>query len=107
MATAPDVIALYPIKAGNSMEYSYPLSTDWTTQEMVDVVQFFEAVEAAYEKGIKREVFMAKYRRFKEVVPSQAEEKTIFRQFEQASGYVSYKAVKMAKESTDGQIIRL
>ncbi len=38
------------------MEYSYPLSTDWTTQEMVDVVHFFEAVEAAYEKGIKREV---------------------------------------------------
>ena len=89
------------------MEYSYPLSTDWTTQEMVDVVQFFEAVEAAYEKGIKREVLMAKYRRFKEIVPSQAEEKTILRQFEQASGYVGYKAVKMARESADGQIIRL
>ena len=89
------------------MEYSYPLSTDWTTQEMVDVVHFFEAVEAAYEKGIKREVFMAKYRRFKEIVPSQAEEKTILREFEQASGYVGYKAVKQAKEAADGQIIRL
>ena len=89
------------------MEYSYPLSTDWTTQEMVNVVQFFEAVEAAYEKGINREDFMARYRRFKEVVPSQAEEKTIFREFEKASGYVSYKAVKSAKESTDGQVIRL
>lgn len=89
------------------MEYSYPLSTDWTTQEMVDVVHFFEAVEAAYEKGIKREALMAKYRRFKEIVPSQAEEKTILRQFEQASGYIGYKAVKMAKEAADGQIIRL
>ncbi len=89
------------------MEYSYPLSTDWSTQEMVDVVHFFEAVEAAYEKGIKREAFMATYRRFKEIVPSQAEEKTILRQFEQASGYVGYKAVKMAKEAADGQIIRL
>ena len=89
------------------MEYSYPLSTDWTTQEMVDVVHFFEAVEAAYEKGIKREVFMAKYRRFKEIVPSQAAEKTILREFEQASGYVGYKAVKQAKEAADGQIIRL
>ena len=89
------------------MEYSYPLSTDWTTQEMVDVVHFFEAIEAAYEKGIKREVFMAKYRRFKEIVPSQAEEKTILREFEQASGYVGYKAIKMAKELTDGQVIRL
>ena len=89
------------------MEYSYPLSTDWTTQEMVTVVQFFEAVEAAYEKGINREDFMARYRRFKEVVPSQAEEKTIFREFEKASGYVSYKAVKLAKESANGQVIRL
>lgn len=89
------------------MEYSYPLSTDWTTQEMVDVVHFFEAVEAAYEKGIKREDFMTKYRRFKEIVPSQAEEKTILREFEKASSYVSYKAVKLAKELSDGQVIRL
>ncbi|MCT6926327.1 UPF0223 family protein [Metasolibacillus sp.] len=89
------------------MEYSYPLSTDWTTKEMVDVVHFFEVVEAAYEKGIKREEVMAKYRRFKEVVPSQAEEKTIFRDFEKASGYVSYKVVKEAKESADGVIIRI
>lgn len=91
----------------NDMEYSYPLNTDWSTQEMVDVVHFFEAVEAAYEKGLKREDFMAKYRRFKEVVPSQAEEKTIFRDFERASGYVSYKVVKLAKEAQDGTIIRM
>ncbi len=89
------------------MEYSYPLSTDWTTQEMVDVVHFFEVVEAAYETGIKREEVMAKYRRFKEIVPSQAEEKSIFRDFEKASGYVSYKVVKLAKELTDGQIVRM
>lgn len=89
------------------MEYSYPLNTDWTTQEMVDVVQFFEVVEAAFEKGIKRGEFMKKYRRFKEIVPSQAEEKTIFREFEQASGYVSYKAVKLAKELRDEDTIRL
>ena len=89
------------------MEYSYPLSTDWSTQEMVDVVKFFEAVEAAYEKGIKREQFMAVYKRFKEIVPSQAQEKTICREFEDASTYVAYKAVKLAKELADGQVIRI
>lgn len=89
------------------MEYSYPLSTDWSTKEMVDVVHFFEAVEAAYEKGIKREVFMENYRLFKVVVPSQAEEKTICREFEEASGYVAFKAVKLAKELADGKIIRI
>ena len=50
---------------------------------------------------------MAKYRRFKEIVPSQAEEKSIFREFEEASGYVSYPVVKQAKEGTDGAIIKV
>lgn len=89
------------------MEYSYPLSTDWTTEEMVNVVYFFEVVEMAYEKGVKREIVMARYKRFKEVVPSQAEEKTICRDFEQASSYVPYRVVKLAKELADGQIVKI
>ena len=89
------------------MEYSYPLSTDWTTEEMVDVVHFFEVVETAYEKGVKREIVMERYKRFKQVVPSQAEEKTICRDFEQASSYVPYRVVKLAKELADGQIVKM
>lgn len=89
------------------MEYSYPFSTDWSTEEIVDVVQFFEGIEQAYEKGIKREHMLAKYRRFKQIVPSQAEEKSIFREFEEASGYVSYPVVKLAKEGTDGTLIKV
>lgn len=89
------------------MEYSYPFSTHWSTQEIIDVVQFFEGIEKAYEKGIKRDVLMAKYRRFKEIVPSQAEEKTVFRDFEEESGYVSYPVVKLMKESADGAIIKV
>ncbi|MEK3764845.1 MULTISPECIES: UPF0223 family protein [unclassified Solibacillus] len=89
------------------MEYSYPLSTDWTTEEMVDVVRFFEVVEMAYEKGVKRENVMSRYKRFKEVVPSQAEEKTICRDFEQASTYVPFRVVKLAKELADGQIVKM
>lgn len=89
------------------MEYSYPLSTDWNTEEMVDVVRFFEVVEMAYEKGVKRELVLARYKRFKEIVPSQAEEKTICRDFEQASSYVPYRVVKLAKELSDGQIVRM
>lgn len=89
------------------MEYSYPLNTDWTTEEMVAVVQFFEVIEMAYEKGVKREVVMTRYKRFKEIVPSQAEEKTICREFEEASKYVPYRVVKLAKELADGQIVRM
>lgn len=89
------------------MEYSYPLSTDWTTQEMVDVVHFFEVIEMAYEKGVKRELVIQRYKRFKEIVPSQAEEKTICREFEEASTYVPYRVMKLAKELADGQIVKM
>lgn len=89
------------------MEYSYPFSIEWTTDEIVDVVEFFEAIEKAYEKGIKRQELMDKYRKFKKVVPSMAEEKTYFREFEEESGYVSFHVVKKMKEASDDELIRI
>lgn len=89
------------------MEYSYPFSIDWTTDEIVDVVEFFEAIEKAYEKGVNRQELMNKYRKFKIVVPSMAEEKTYFREFEEESGYVSFNVVKKMKEASDADLIRI
>lgn len=89
------------------MEYSYPFSIDWTTDEIVDVVEFFEAIEKAYEKGVKRQELMDKYRKFKKVVPSMVEEKTYFREFEEESGYVSFTVVKKMKEASDDELIRI
>ncbi len=87
------------------MEYNYPLSHHWTTEEIIDVVAFFQAVEKAYETQITRENFMSAYKAFKTVVPSMAEEKTIFKEFEEASGFNSYRIVKKAKEGRDGDTI--
>jgi len=87
------------------MEYQYPIDYHWSTDEIVDVIKFYEAVEQAYEKGIERDVLMNAYRRFKEIVPSKAEEKTICGEFEEISGYSSYKAIKKAKESVPGDKI--
>ena len=89
------------------MDYSYPFSIDWTTEEIVDVVEFFEAIELAYEKGIKRQNLIAKYRRFKEIVPSIAEEKTYFREFEEESGYASFPVIKEMKARNDEEIIKI
>lgn len=88
------------------MNYSYPFSSEWSTDEIVDVVNFFEAIERAFEKGIQREELMARYRRFKEIVPSMAEEKTYFREFEKESGYVCYNAIKKLKDAPAGSIIK-
>ena len=49
---------------------------------------------------------MTAYRMFKEIVPSMAEEKTLFKEFKDASGYDSYHIVKAAKEKIDGDVIK-
>lgn len=89
------------------MEYQYPIDYHWTTEEIIDVIKFFEQIEAAYEKGIKREIVMAAYRRFKEIVPSKAEEKKICAEFEESSGYSTYHVIKKAKESEADAIIKM
>ncbi|MFD6440507.1 UPF0223 family protein, partial [Peribacillus sp. NPDC060186] len=54
------------------MDYQYPMDLDWSTEEIVDVIKFFEEVEKAYESKIQKEAFMKAYRRFKEIVPGKA-----------------------------------
>ncbi|BBW96848.1 MULTISPECIES: UPF0223 family protein [Geobacillus] len=87
------------------MSYSYPFSYEWSTQEIIDVIKFFTAIETAYEQGIRREELMSRYRRFKEIVPSKSEENRLYAEFEQESGYSSYAVMKQAKEAKDGDWI--
>ncbi|MGG1678868.1 UPF0223 family protein [Neobacillus sp. NRS-1170] len=87
------------------MEYQYPIDYSWTTDEIVEVINFFEAIERAYEKGIERDEVMMIYRRFKEIVPSKAQEKTLCGEFEEISGYSSYRTIKKAKEAPSGERI--
>ena len=89
------------------MEYQYPISLDWNTDEIIDVIKFFETVERAYEKGIERDALMLSYRRFKEIVPSKSEEKKIGQEFEEISGYSIYRTVKNAKDSSPGVMIKM
>lgn len=84
------------------MEYSYPIRPDWSTVEIIAVAAFYEAVEKAYESGIPGEELMVAYLGFKKVVPSMAEEKTLCKEFEDASGYVCYSVVQAAKKA-DGK----
>ncbi|WP_064093858.1 UPF0223 family protein [Rossellomorea aquimaris] len=89
------------------MEYQYPFSIDWSTEEVIDVISFFEAVEKAYEKSVKKEELMSRYKRFKEIVPSKSEEKKICNEFEESSGYSSYRVVKKMKESQENESISM
>ena len=59
------------------MDYNYPLDYRWSTEEIIDVMALYNAVEKAYEEGISKEEFMQAYRKFKAIVDSKSEEKAI------------------------------
>jgi len=79
------------------LNYQYPIDETWSTEEIIDVVNFFSLIEKAYEKQVKRDELLALYQRFKQIVPSKSEEKRLFSDFEAASGYSSYRVVKAAR----------
>lgn len=89
------------------MDYSYPFSIEWSTEEIIDVVSFFEGIEMAYEKGISRQDLLTRYRKFKQMVPAISEEKTYFREFEEESGYASFPVIKEMKAGTADEVIKI
>lgn len=78
-------------------EYQYPLNLDWTTDEMVIVMNMWDALEQAYEKGIAAETFMKTHQAFKTVVRSIGEERRLGREFEELTGYSLYRTLQEAK----------
>jgi uncharacterized protein YktA (UPF0223 family) len=89
------------------MSYQYPISMDWKTDEIVDVVQFFSCIEKAYENGIDRDILFQAYHRFKVIVPSKSEEKQICGEFEEESGYSCYRTMKKVKDEPNTKIIKM
>ncbi|WP_313801475.1 UPF0223 family protein [Cytobacillus sp.] len=89
------------------MEYQYPIEADWTTDEVIDVIQYFQKVEEAYSKGVDRDLFLEAYRRFKEIVPGKAQERKICDEFEEVSGFSSYRTVNAVKETESGKKIKM
>ncbi|MCR6095894.1 UPF0223 family protein [Salipaludibacillus agaradhaerens] len=82
-----------------------PISMDWSKDEVVQAVNFYEAIDQAYGKGIERERLLSLYNQFKQIVPSKSEEKQHFKDYEKQSGQSAYHVVKKAKEYESGDII--
>ncbi|MHC5267965.1 UPF0223 family protein [Enterococcus sp. LJL98] len=80
-------------------DYAYPLDIEWSTEEMIRVMDLWSALEQAYEQGISNQEFLKKYQLFKTVVKSIGEERRIGKDFELISGYSLYQAVKTAKNN--------
>lgn len=88
------------------MEYSYPLDLDWSTEEMIAVTHFYQTIEKGYESGVTHNELQTAYQSFKEIVPSKAEEKTLFNAFEKASSYHPWGLVKQLKDTSSNDIIK-
>lgn len=84
--------------------YSYPLDPSWSTDEITAVLSFLNQVEKAYESKVDAKSLLESYDIFKNIVKSKAQEKRIDREFEQSSGYSTYRAVQLAKEKGKGMI---
>ena len=78
--------------------YDYPLDFNWTTEEIIDVMALYNAVEKAYEEGISKDEFMEAYRKFTDIVDSKSMQKQIDQQFENVSGYSIYKVFKQSQQ---------
>lgn len=89
------------------MDYQYPILFDWSTNETIEVIQFYTSVERAYEKGIEREELMSAYKQFKKIVPSIAQEKKLCGELEEISGYSAYKVMQKAKSAAPGDKIKM
>lgn len=90
------------------MSYTYPIDEiHWSKEEIIDVVNFYSLVEQAYEQGVKRDDLLLAYTRFKQIVPSKSEEKTLCGQFEKESGYSCYRTVKQARSLGEGERLKM
>ena len=67
------------------MDYNYPLDYTWSTEDIIDVMSLYNAVEKAYEEGISKTDFLNAYRKFKNVVGTKSEEKQIDKEFQDVS----------------------
>ena len=87
--------------------YSYPLDLDWSTEEMIIVVEFFQLIEEGYENGVKASALSDAYKNFKEIVQSKAEEKTLFREFKSVSNLEPFSLIKQLKTSDPNDILKV
>ena len=84
--------------------YDYPLDYDWSTDEILIVMNLYNDVEKAQEEGIEANEFMDAYNAYREVLNSKAEEKKYEREFKDAS---SYSIFTVYKEALKGGFIKL
>lgn len=78
--------------------YTYPIDYElYSKEEIIELIDFLQAVETANESTIDSKVLMSKYKRYQTIIRSKSMEKQIDKAFEKASGYSVYQTIKKYK----------
>lgn len=87
--------------------YQYPIDSDWTTDELVKIINFLTLVEQAYESSVDAKAFGQAYDSYRQIVNSISGQKQLDKKFQQESGYSIYQVVKWWKEHPDAKKIQM
>ena len=79
------------------MNYTYPIDSSWTMEELLAVMALLQVVEKAYEGGVASSEATEAYRAYKKLGFSMSEEKQLNRDFEETSGYSLYQLLQACK----------
>ena len=79
--------------------YSYPIDyTEFDSDEIIVLVEFFSLIEDANEGKPNKEALLKKYEEYRTILNSVSYEKTIERDFNKVSGYSIYQTIKKIKD---------
>jgi uncharacterized protein YktA (UPF0223 family) len=78
--------------------YTYPIDYElYTKEEIIDIIDFLQAIEQANESSIKHDDLRDKYQVYRQIIRSKSMEKQIDKAFKKASGYSIYQTMKQIK----------
>lgn len=87
-----------------SENYTLPIDSNWTIDDIVTVSAFVDKVLQVYENGVLKVTLLAHYDKFRQVIPSKSEQKQFDRNFEQQTGFSIYRTIKLAQATTKDRI---
>lgn len=87
-----------------SENYTLPIDSSWTVDEIVAVSNFIDRVLAVYETGVAKAILMAHYAQFRDVMPAKSEQKQFDRDFERQTGHSIYQTMKLAQTTTKDRV---
>ena len=86
------------------MEYQYPLDLDWTNEEMMKVIHFLIKLKIIMNPLSKVKRLSMLINNLKKLCQVKLKKKQIFKEFENKSGYNSYKVVQEVNKHPEQQI---